>query len=315
MTALENESIQLSDGRTLSYAVYGSPVPRTTIIYMHGFPSSRLEGKLWHSKCATRGIRLISPDRPGSGLSSFQPNRSIIDWPADILFLTEHLKIDQFYLLGVSGGAPYTLACIHRITKERILGATLASAIYPTKLGTEGMMLQSRLLFWIAPWMTGLTSLLFDSLVGNAARHKNPSIFEDLVAKDIQSRHIEDQKAIKDPINWPICVAMGREAFREGSRGASWEARLYGSDWGFDLGDLNVDYEGVRLTIWHGDEDVNVPVSMAQRASYMMPGSELHIKHGDGHVNYLFRDADEILDTMMQKTEVEEFVKVSVCVS
>ena len=76
---LENESIALNDGRTLSYAVYGSPVPRTTIMYMHGFPSSRFEGKLWHSACAKHSIRLIAPDRPGNGLSSIQANRRILD--------------------------------------------------------------------------------------------------------------------------------------------------------------------------------------------------------------------------------------------
>jgi hypothetical protein len=43
---LENEKLTLKDGRTLSYAVYGSAVPQTTVFYMHGFPSSRFEGEL-----------------------------------------------------------------------------------------------------------------------------------------------------------------------------------------------------------------------------------------------------------------------------
>jgi hypothetical protein len=44
-------------------------------------------------------------------MSTFQPNRRILDWPSDILELADHLKISQFYVLGTSGGCPYVLAC------------------------------------------------------------------------------------------------------------------------------------------------------------------------------------------------------------
>lgn len=57
----ENERMKLKDGRTLSYAVYGSPVPQKTIVFMHGCQSSRYEGKLWHSACALHNVRIIAP--------------------------------------------------------------------------------------------------------------------------------------------------------------------------------------------------------------------------------------------------------------
>ena len=308
-TVLENENIQLEDGRTLAYAVYGSPAPRITVIYMHGFPSSRLEGKLWHSACTKHMIRLIAPDRPGIGLSTYQKNRRILDWPADVLALADHLKISQFYILGVSGGAPYALACIARIPKSRLLGVSLVSGLYPTKLGTAGMMLHSRLLFWVAPWFTGLTSLLYDNSMGRAARCSDPQVFEDMLEQEVGNRHADDQAAMKDPKYWPTFVAMMREAFAHGSRGASWEARLTGSEWGFELSQLYIDSDvGCDLTLWHGTEDVNCPAAMAKKARALMPGSNLRMMDGEGHVSFMFEKADEILENLIGIEEEETFI-------
>jgi pimeloyl-ACP methyl ester carboxylesterase len=304
----ENEGLQLEDGRTLSYAIYGSPVPRKTVIYMHGFPSCRYEGKLWHSACAQHNIRLIAPDRPGSGLSTFQKNRRILDWPADVLALAQHLKIRQFYMLGVSGGAPYVLACVKEISQNRLLGASIVSGLYPIKFGTAGMQLSTRIMLWVAPRMTGLATYLFENIMGKASRIEDPKVFEEMMAKDIDGRHPGDQEAIRDPVNWPIFVAMSREAFHQGSEGTSWEARLYGSDLGFELGQLYVGNNRAPLTLWHGTEDANSPLAMAQKAKDLMPGSVLCLKEGEAHLSFVFRDGDEILKDLMGQVESEEYM-------
>lgn len=312
-TVLENENIQLEDGRKLSYATYGSPVPRTTVFYMHGFPSSRYEGKLWHSACTKHMIRLIAPDRPGIGFSTYQSNRKILDWPADVLSLADCLKISQFYILAVSGGAPYALACIKMIPKSRLLGVSVVSGVYPLKFGTAGMLLQSRVLYWIAPWLTGLTSLLFDASMGKAARCSDPQVFEDMLEQEVNNRHAGDQAAMKDPKHWPTYVAMMREAFAHGSRGASWEARLNGSEWGFELSQLYIDSDiGCPLTLWHGAQDMNCPAAMAKKAKALMPGSDLHVIDGEGHVSFIFQQADNILDNLIGIEEEEDFIQVGV---
>lgn len=312
-TVLENENIQLEDGRKLSYATYGSPVPRTTIIYMHGFPSSRLEGKLWHSACTKHMIRLIAPDRPGIGLSTYQPNRRILDWPVDVLALADALKISQFYILGVSGGAPYALACAKRIPKSRLLGVSIVSGMYPVKFGTAGMMMQSRMLLWVAPWLTGLTSFVFDTSMGKAARCSDPQVFEDMLEQEVNNRHAGDQAVIKDPKHWPTFVAMMRETFAHSSRGASWEARLKGSEWGFELSQLFIGSDaGCSLTLWHGNEDVNCPAAMASKARSLIPGSNLHMMEGEGHVSFVFKKADEILADLIGIEEEEDYIQVGV---
>jgi len=304
----ENESMLLKDGRTLSYAIYGSPMPRQTVVYLHGFPSSRYEGKLWHSSCATRNVRLIAPDRPGNGLSSFQIKRRILDFPSDVLALTEHLKVHQFYILGLSGGAPYVLACVKKIAKNRLLGASVVSGLYPAEFGSARTMLSSRIILWVAPWTPGLTTALLDSMMGKASRDSDPKVLEAIMSKEIDVEHPGDQKAIKGPHNWPTFVAMTRESFHQGSEGASWEAKLNGSDWGFSLAQLSVGEDGIPLTLWHGEEDKNCPATTAQQAKEYMPGSVLRLKEGEGHISFVFRDARDILDDLLGQSESEEYI-------
>lgn len=308
---LEHERVKLGHGRTLSYAIYGSPIPRTTIFYMHGFPSSRFEGKLWHSACAKHNIRLIAPDRPGMGASTMQPNRSILDWPADVLFLAGHLKVSQFYVLGVSGGAPYALACMKQIPADRLLGVSIVSGLYPTKLGTAGMAVQTRVMLWAAPWMPGLASFLFDGVMGKAARNEDPAIFEDLMAQEMDNRHQGDRDAMKDPQNWPAFVDMTREAFHQGSEGVGWEARLLGDAWGFELSQLRVGENSPLLTLWHGKDDINCPVAMAEKANELISGSILCLRDGEGHVSFIFRDVNEILNSLVGVSEPEGYVGIT----
>lgn len=53
----------------LGYADWGDP-GGAPVIYCHGGLSSRVD-IAWASRfCAERGVRLIAPDRPGSGLST-----------------------------------------------------------------------------------------------------------------------------------------------------------------------------------------------------------------------------------------------------
>jgi len=107
-----NQTIKLADGRKLGYDEFGSQDGRP-VFYFHGTPSSRLEWQLFGSDALAKALRLrlIVPDRPGMGLSSFAAGRRISDWPADVASLADHLGMQRFAVLGYSGGGPYAVAC------------------------------------------------------------------------------------------------------------------------------------------------------------------------------------------------------------
>ena len=79
-TARLNQVVHLADGRTLGYAEYG-PATGPALFLFHGLPGSRLAAAgMWSMEHPL--IRVIAPDRPGFGLSTFQPGRRLTDWAA-----------------------------------------------------------------------------------------------------------------------------------------------------------------------------------------------------------------------------------------
>jgi pimeloyl-ACP methyl ester carboxylesterase len=80
----QEQTIRLRDGRLLAYAEFGDPsgIP---LLFCHGWGDSRLTRHPDDARTAALGIRLITVDRPGFGRSDFQPRRTLLDWPADIV--------------------------------------------------------------------------------------------------------------------------------------------------------------------------------------------------------------------------------------
>jgi hypothetical protein len=73
------KTIQLPDGRTLSYLESGDP-KGLPVFFFHWGPGSRLDGLIFDELNQQLGIRMITPDRPGYGLSDYQENRTYLDW-------------------------------------------------------------------------------------------------------------------------------------------------------------------------------------------------------------------------------------------
>ena len=91
MTGRTQQTLTLADGRRLGYAEYGDPAG-TPIIFLQGTPSSRLMHPD-ETITAQRAVRLIVIDRPGFGLSDFQPGRTLLDWPRDLTEFADKLGI------------------------------------------------------------------------------------------------------------------------------------------------------------------------------------------------------------------------------
>lgn len=136
-----NQQFQLSDGRRLGYDERGAPAGKP-VFYLHGSPSSRVESNLFVSDelLQSLNVRLIAVDRPGMGLSDFQPNRRLLDFPNDLLALADHLKIERFAILAYSGGGPYGEACALSIP-DRLTRVGIVSGAAPFNLPglTEGI--------------------------------------------------------------------------------------------------------------------------------------------------------------------------------
>jgi pimeloyl-ACP methyl ester carboxylesterase len=76
-------------GRDLGWLELGQP-DGTPVFAFHGTPRSRLQLTLDKTSIRDAGVRLVCPDRPGYGLSTFQPGRRLIDRPRDVAHLADH---------------------------------------------------------------------------------------------------------------------------------------------------------------------------------------------------------------------------------
>src|ERR1700719_189738 len=125
----EFKSVNLRDGGRLAYAEYGSP-NGTPVLFFHGWPSSRIMAELTENAAVELGVRIISPDRPGIYDSTSQPNRKLTDWPETFERLVDHLHIERFHILAISGGAPYAYAVGWKFP-QRIRAIAVASGAPP----------------------------------------------------------------------------------------------------------------------------------------------------------------------------------------
>ncbi|KAK1725465.1 Alpha/Beta hydrolase protein [Colletotrichum acutatum] len=289
-TKAETQTFHLSDGRTLSFAVFGAAV----LFYFHGFPSSHEEASIFHQAARRQAVQIIALDRPGHAGSMFQSNRRIVDWPADVLAFADHFTIPRFGVLGLSGGAPYVFACWRAIPRERLVVAGVYSGLYPPELGYAGMLLQGRVMLTLAPWIAPVVAWGMEMSLGRAARDEaRPGRFEGIVLEDLKTRPGVDRDVLERDVGGvrSAMLASVRDAVLPGGWGPAWDVKLAGSYWGFEIGELVV--RDGEMVWWHGREDVNVPVGLAERAAECVPGAE-----GEGHVSLVVRKADEVISTL-----------------
>ena len=278
-------TIRLGGGAELAYASYGS-ADGVPLLHFHGHPGSRLEGRLAHAAAVKVGVRLICPDRPGMGRSTFDARRALLDWPETIVELADALSIDRFAVQGVSGGGPYALACAFRLP-ARLTACTVLGGLGPVHdFGVGGMMPINRMQFTLARWASPVLRPAFWAVLGRNAR-----LHDDAEALDaLAARMVRGDGAFVDREMAKAYVAETLEAFRQGSRGAAYDAKLYARPWGFRLEDIEA-----HVHLWHGEDDRHVPVGMARQVARAIPRCTAKFFAGEDHMAVILGRMDEAL--------------------
>ena len=93
-----SQTLTLADGRKLGYAEFGSATGKAVII-QHGMACSRLDGAYFHTIGLRLGARVIGVDRPGMGLSTPHPTRTLYDSAKDVEQLTDHLGLNSYSVM------------------------------------------------------------------------------------------------------------------------------------------------------------------------------------------------------------------------
>jgi pimeloyl-ACP methyl ester carboxylesterase len=282
--------MDLPDDRELAWLELGDPTGPPVFVF-HGTPGSRLQVSFDEEPITGAGVRFIAPDRPGYGHSTFHRGRQLADWVSDVSCLADHLEIERFSVVGISGGGPHAAVCA-RFLADRVVGAAIVSGVGPLvdPEAEEGMIGFNRVatrlartsMYLVYPPLA-LSASVFRRWPELALRATSgqlpPSDVEILNRPQVKRAFIEDY----------------RRASSTSALAASQDLALFARDWGFRLEDITV-----PVDIWQGDDDRNVPVSHGRLQGARIPGSRLHESPGQGHL--LVVDClEEILRTVTTK--------------
>ena len=263
----------LPDGRDLGWLELGEPAG-SPVFAFHGTPGSRLQMAIDDSPLRAAGIRLICPDRPGYGLSTFQPGRRLVDWPRDVADLADHLAIERFSVMGISGGGPHAAVCA-ALGRGRVTSAAIVSGVGPLAdpRAADGMMRSSRVLTAMARRGSVIVYVVLAMQVGVLRRW--PARALELMAKQLPASDVAVLSRTE------VRALFERDAVhsaRTAGRAAAQDFQLFATDWGFDLAAIEI-----PVHIWQGDADRNVPPQHARLLRDAIPGSVLHEFAGEGH--------------------------------
>ncbi|MFX0019359.1 MAG: alpha/beta hydrolase [Promethearchaeota archaeon] len=290
-----NQIITLKDGRKLGYAEFGIP-EGTPIFYFHGHGSSRLEPIMYGFDDKQFNVRLISIDRPGRGLSDFKENRTILEWPDDVIELANSLNIQKFAVLGGSGGSAYALACALKIP-ERLTYCGIVSGLGPINLGLEGMDKGKQKELKLAKNKPGLLTKFYKIIQKKILKLKDqtPEELEKTFQKRSKKLPEPDKKIMVDPEKLVLYVELMAEPFRQGINGVVYDIKLLGSDWGFNLKEIP---SSIKIFLWHGELDTSVPVRMGRLVCEAIPNCISKFFPNEAHISTAINHIEEILDTL-----------------
>jgi pimeloyl-ACP methyl ester carboxylesterase len=282
------ETLTLSDGRQLAYAVSG-PDGGVPVLYHHGTPGCLLQSRGMQRACAERGLRLLTYTRAGAEGSTRNPGRTVADVVPDMSELLDHLEAPRAIVIGKSGGGPHALATAAGLP-DRVVGVASVAGVMPS--GSEG-------------FLDGMGESNIEefglAVEGEAALR--PWIEREAAAmrEADASEMVAQLETILPEIDRGVLVdpTVGVDLV-EGLRGGvqvvdGWvdDDLAFTRDWGFALDDLRV-----PVSVWQGSADLMVPFHHGRWLAANIPGARAHLEQGEGHFSIAVARMGDVIDEL-----------------
>jgi len=279
--------ITLPDGRQLGYLIVGEGKP----VFMLS-ASSRLQALWLKGTASSKHLQIIGVDRPGYGLSTYVPNKGIIDFAADVGCLADHLGIHKFSLVGWSAGGPYVITCAallgERVTRAIVIGGP------SLPIDTSDMALMTRITLklpsvpLVGTWLTIIYVKMQKNMFTKIL--KDP----DKYLKSLSGRIFLKTQTEEYVKFWTTSSSEKRnvfavqaiEMYRQGHQSARaliHLTRLFRKGWEVNLSQI----PSGLVYIWHGTSDGIIPVSNSHKNAKSIPGAQLRIFENEGHLCWL----------------------------
>lgn len=278
--------LTLPDGRRLGYAVFGDP-GGYPVVNCHGGLVSRNDVAPADARAAELGVRIISPDRPGVGLSDRHPGHSTSSWVRDdVTALVDHLGLGPFSVMGWSMGGQYALA-VAALLPDLVQRCAVIAGCPPlddARLAelkiVDGMLsVMSRR----TPWLAHGSFVTLRTIV---------SVFPASVRLGVWETTTHDEAAaVAAQGDWMRRIMLE-------ATGDPWgcvdEYLAFAAPWGFSLSDV-----ACPVVLFQGDRDKSVPVPWCERLAAGLDDADVVLLAGEGHMIGLTRRGD-VLERLMK---------------
>ncbi len=272
-------TIGVRDGRRLGFATFGTPTGRP-VFWFHGTPGARRQIPIEARVLAERhDVRIIGVDRPGIGSSTPHVYENVLDFATDLEMVADALGVEEFHVIGLSGGGPYTLASAVAMP-HRVQGLVVIGGVAPTvgPDAAEGGLV--RLAAPLAP-LIEVARVPLGFTLTQTVRMLRP-----MAGGVIRAYGAVQPAGDRRLLGRPEFRAMFIDDLLNGSRkqitAPLSDLILFSRDWGFRLSDVEV-----PVRWWHGDADHIVPLAHGQHCVERLPDAELLTMSGESHLGGL----------------------------
>jgi pimeloyl-ACP methyl ester carboxylesterase len=270
----ESEQLILPDGRSVGYHDFGPRSgERQPVLWCHGAPGCRFEPTDIVEAASAAGFRIIAIDRPGYGLSTPQPGRTIAGWPSDALAVAAALGLEKFATVGVSTGGAYALALASQ-APARVTAALLCCAM------TDMNFVEARVTMNV-PYIGGIWTAADRPAALALARARFGDDGSTFFARspDEPALPASDLALFSRPEVLNGLLASFKHVFAHGVQGYTDDRIADGKGWS----ELDLSAITCPVLVLHGRDDVVVRPVHAEHTAAIVPGAQLCLVDGRGH--------------------------------
>jgi len=288
-------SVSTADGRKIEVLTAGNPHGYPWL-WIPGSPSAAAHYPRLDDLAARLDLRIVTWSRPGYGDSSPRAASShgprMIDDIPDIETILDAEGIEEFIVVGWSGGGPRALACAAMLPEQCRAAATLASlapfdadgldwmaGMGPGNVADFGAALEGAEAYgaFKETYFLPMTAASVDQFAAGLAMLLTPS---------------DDITHLPGLARW--LTEMTHRAGAQGVIGARDDGLALVAPWGFDLTSI-----AVPVAIWAGGKDATVPFAHGKWLAANVPTAVPHLREDAGHITFI-NDLDVVLRELLE---------------
>jgi len=271
----------VADGRDVAFAVWGDP-DGFPVMALHGTPGCRFNRWPDEELYRSVGMCLVTHDRAGYGRSSRRRGRNVADDVDDVRLIADELGLEQFGVVGGSGGGPHSLACA-ALLPDRVVRAVCAVGVAP--LGSAGLERDA----WLAGqdpenvkefgWAEAGEDVLTAELESlQATLLERVAVDPSSFLGDFELSESDRAQLARPEVMQIIREATAEQAVNGVGGWVDDDLAILGP-WGFDLGVITV-----PVLVRYGKTDVLVPPAHGDWLAANVPGCVVTIDDVAGHL-------------------------------